>query len=141
MRRAVSTAYYALFHKVLAAGASRFMGAGTEHSPGYSILYRSFAHGRIKTVCEALDVASLGRNLARQLGRNSVSADMREFASHFVSLQNARHTADYDPGAEFARSDVERLLDAAEIAIAAFDRCNPDEQADVLALMLSNPRA
>jgi hypothetical protein len=28
-----------------------------------------------------------------------------------------------------------------EIAIAAFDCTNPDEQADVLALMLSNPRA
>ena len=141
MRRAVSTAYYALFHNVLAAGASRFMGAGTETSPGYSILYRSFADGRIKTVCEGLDVASLGRNLARQLGRNSVSADMREFASHFVSLQDARHVADYDPGAEFSPSAVEGLLDAAEIAFAAFDGTDPGKQADVLALMLSNPRA
>lgn len=68
----------------------------------------------MKSVCEALDVAALSRNLARQLGRRSVSADMREFASYFVALQHARHLADYDPGADFSPSSVERLVDAAK---------------------------
>jgi hypothetical protein len=95
----------------------------------------------MKSVCEALDVAALSRNLARQLGRRSVSADMREFASYFVALQHARHLADYDPGADFSPSSVERLVDAAEIAIAAFDRTDPEEQADALALLLTGPRA
>jgi uncharacterized protein (UPF0332 family) len=30
LRRAVSTAYYAVFHKILLAAAERFMGPGTE---------------------------------------------------------------------------------------------------------------
>jgi hypothetical protein len=117
------------------------LGPGSQSSAGYSILYRSFVHGRMKAVCEALDVPVLGKSLARQLRKKSVSSDMRAFAGQFAAFQDARHLADYDPTAEFSQSTVERLVDAAEIAIAAFDRVDPDERSDVLALMLSNPRA
>jgi hypothetical protein len=59
LRRAVSTAYYAVFHTILRAAALRFMGAGQENAAGYAILYRSFDHRHMKTVCEALDVSTL----------------------------------------------------------------------------------
>jgi hypothetical protein len=58
-RRAVSTAYYAVFHHILAAAAARFMGPGTEASGGYRLLYRGFNHGRMKTVCTALTAPAL----------------------------------------------------------------------------------
>lgn len=140
LRRAASTAYYALFHKVLRAGAKRFMGEGKEASPGYALLYRSFNHGRIKAVCESLNAATLNANLKRQLGRSAVSQDMRDFAYAFVALQEARHSADYDPVAVFLPSDVVALVGAADYAMAAFDRVAPNEQADVLALMPVNAR-
>ena len=35
---------------------------------------------------------------------------------------------------------VGTLVDMADLAMAAFDRTAPDEQADVLALMLTSPR-
>lgn len=94
LRRAVSTAYYAVFHAVLLAGAARFIGPDKTDTPGYSILYRSFAHGRIKAICEAVDVAALSRSLQHSLRRTAVSADMRVFAGNFVALQAARHRAD-----------------------------------------------
>ncbi len=117
------------------------MGSDKEGAPGYSILYRSFTHARMKAVCATLDVPVLGRNLAAQLCRTAVSDDMRAFAGNFVMLQIARHRADYDPVAEFSPLSALKFVEFAEIAIAAFDRTDPDEQADVLALMLSNPRA
>jgi hypothetical protein len=140
LRRAVSTAYYALFHTVLAAGSARFVGADKAGNPGYSIIYRSFAHGRMRSVCEAIDVSVLSRTLERNLRRTSVSLEARGFAGRFVVLQDARHLADYDPTETFIQTDVDELLDSAEIAIIAFAGIQRDEQSDILALMLSNPR-
>ena len=140
LRRAVSTAYYALFHRVLRAAASRFMGLDEENSAGYALIYRSFDHRHMKAVCEGLDVSTLKDSLKRQLGRNAVSQDMRRFASNFPVLQEARHLADYDPQGVFLHADVLSLIDTAAVAIEAFDRTTADEQADILALMLVRAR-
>src|SRR5258708_2364680 len=59
LRRAVSTAYYALFHKVLRSAAQRFMGPDQERRAGFTILYRSFDHRHMKLVCLALRVSTL----------------------------------------------------------------------------------
>ena len=55
LRRAVSAAYYALFHHVLRTGADRFIGTSRRHTAGYAMLYRSFAHARMKDVCQEID--------------------------------------------------------------------------------------
>ena len=141
LRRAVSTAYYALFHKVLRAAAERFMGSNKERSAGYRVLYRSFEHRHMREQCQALDVGVLSSKLQRQLRRRSVSADMREFASGFAALQEARHMADYDPAIEFLSSDALSLVAAADNAMAAFDRADPDEKADILALLMVRTQA
>ncbi len=140
LRRAISTAYYALFHKVLRAGAERFMGDGKQRSGGYGLLYRGFNHRRMKDVCESLDAPTLKRKVQEQLGRPAVSKEMRFFASTFVALQEARHLADHDPSIVFVLSDSADLVDVAGAAMTAFDLVAPDEKADVLALMLVNPR-
>ncbi len=116
LRRAVSTAYYALFHKVLQSGAECFMGPGKQRTAGYSLLYRSFNHGRMRSVCESLDVQTLSKNLQKQLGRTAVRHDMRDFAGAFVALQDERHVADYDPGRRFHPLDSEGLVYVAQFA-------------------------
>lgn len=141
LRRAVSTAYYALFHTVLQAAARRFMGPKQESSAGYALIYRSFDHRQIRTVCEALNVHTLKDSLKRQLGRSAVSPDMRNFANAFSLLQDARHLADYDPAAIFLLTDVFSLIGSADAAIEAFERVASVEQADVLALMLVKVRS
>jgi hypothetical protein len=65
---------------------------------------------------------------------------MRDFAGAFPTLQAARHRIDYDPAATFVPADVSSLIGEAETAIAAFDRVAPDEQADLLALMMVKVR-
>ena len=67
--------------------------------------------------------------------------DMRAFAGDFGDLQDARQRADYDPAASFSLSGAVKAVTLAETAMARFDRIPDDERADVLALMLLNPRA
>jgi uncharacterized protein (UPF0332 family) len=136
LRRAVSTAYYAVFHKILRTAADRFAGPDREQSGAYVMLYRSFDHGHMKRICEDLQVSTLRDKIKAQLRRDSVSQDTRDFAGNFPALQEARHLADYDPTIQFLPSDVASWIDVAEVAIEAFDRIASDEQADVLALLM-----
>ena len=117
------------------------MGSGAERSSGYGLIYRGFNHGRVRTVCRALNVAHLSPALQQQLGRVAVSMDMRAFAEDLGELQDARQLADYDPTSSFSLSDAVDAVTLAETAMARFDRIPGDERADVLALMLLNPRA
>ena len=66
---------------------------------------------------------------------------MRDFAAAFVALQDARNLANYDPQAVLSHSETIGVVEAAELALRAFDRAAPVEQADVLALMLVTSRA
>lgn len=136
IRRAISTAYYALFHKVAAATAGHFMGAERENSAGYVVLYRGLDHRHMKTVCLALKASTLRKNFREHLRRSAISQELRDFAETFPYLQDARHSADYDPSATFEPAEAEAYIDAAEAAIAALDRADPDERSDVLALLM-----
>jgi hypothetical protein len=125
-----------VFHKILCAAAHRFMGPGHEATAAYGILYRSFDHRHMNMVCEALKAPTLRDKFKRQLHRTVVSQDVRIFADNFSALQDARHLADYDPATRLLPSDVVSLIDDAVAAMAAFDRITPEEQAEVLALMM-----
>ena len=116
------------------------MGPGNEGKAGYALLYRGFNHNRMKAVCKALEVPRLGPNLQRQLGREAVSPDLREFAGAFVTLQEARHRAHYDPRAALTHADAIELVEFAHAAMQALGYNSATEQSDVLALMLANPR-
>jgi len=140
IRRALSTAYDALFHSVLAAAATRFMGADAQASAGYAILYRGFQHSEMKRICEEIDKSFLNRTYRECLKVHAVSRDMRDFAKGFTDLQVRRHAADYDPTSKFSASDVASSIDAAELAIASFERTTKQKQADVLALLLVGAR-
>lgn len=140
LRRAVSTAYYALFHKILRAAAARFVGPDQSATPAFSLIYRGFNHRGIRKVCEALRVSTLKGTYKHHLCREAVSQDMRDFAGAFTALQDARHLADYDPAIRFLPSDVSSLVDAAKVAVDTLDRVSRDEQTDVLALMMVGAR-
>lgn len=46
---------------------------------------------------------------------------IQDFGNSFVDMQKLRHTADYDPDAQFTRLQVLEIIIAAEDAIAALD--------------------
>ena len=136
LRRCISTAYYAVFHAVLTAGADRFFGAGNQDEVGYRVLHRAFDHGRMKSRCEQAAKPKLDTSEQERLGRTAFHADLRDFAQAFKRLQASRERADYDPRSDPTIAEAKAAIDDAERAIASFAAAPDDERSDLLALML-----
>ena len=84
IRRAISNAYYALFHALAASNAETLVGTpyGTVTTAAWSRVYRGLDHGLAR------------RELQRH--RHEFSAECQKFVDTFGDLQNLRHSADYD---------------------------------------------
>ena len=111
LRRAVSTAYYAMFHCL--AGAAANLLIGRHRSPAWHQVYRALEHGRARTACEHKRVMA------------GFPPEIRDFAKAFVMLQKARHQADYALEGRYDKLVVVEAIDRAENAIVQF------EQADI----------
>lgn len=105
LRRATSTAYYALFHQITRHGAISMTWAASEDD--ISEVARWFTHTGIRKAAGWVIAAGSPRaghliakeargpvNLLRQ-GAASVPAHLLTVAESFVELQDARHDADY----------------------------------------------
>ena len=112
LRRAVSTAYYALFHCLAATAADLLAGNGSR-GPEWHQVYRALEHGKARRACQQQEVM------------RTFPIDLRSFAKAFVDLQGARHEADYAPEGQYLKSEVLATVKMAEDAINEF------EQADV----------
>ncbi len=141
LRRAVSTAYYAVFHKILRLAAVRFVGGTQSHTAAYRLLYRGFDHSRVNEVCEGIDKPLMNKAFRDSLGRAAVSPGMRDFASAFRFLRDERQRADYDPAYRLKPIPVNEVIQLAETAMAALDTVVPEELADVLAMMMVKSRS
>ena len=131
LRRAVSTAYYAMFHALCTSNADTLIGtvrAGPQASPWLQA-YRALDHGTAKTL------------LSRYGSQHQASIGIRAFATAFSNLQEQRHDADYNPKRAFTRPEVERLLDRMETTAHAFWDVPLTERRDLAAyLLLSTKR-
>ena len=120
-RRAVSAAYYALFHLLAAEGAKNSV------PPGFSGLHervsRAFDHGRMRRVCDLFARGSWGSAPAvKPLVALPLSPDLVQVAEAFVALQDARHASDYDLGSTLAQRDAVRFVVLASDAFEAWAR-------------------
>jgi hypothetical protein len=52
LRRAISNAYYAVFHAVVTAAADDFVGMTHRDTPRYELVYRGVDHGSLRRLCE-----------------------------------------------------------------------------------------
>ena len=52
LRRAISNAYYAVFHAVVTEAADDFVGRTHRQTPRYALVYRSIDHKSLRGVCE-----------------------------------------------------------------------------------------
>jgi len=104
LRRAVSTAYYALFHLLIDESVAKWAVQRQR-----SVLARTFEHGRMKKVCEELKKsASSGA---------AVLPELENVARAFIQLQQSRHRADYDNSQPWSRTDA---LNELTLATEAF---------------------
>ena len=117
LKRAVSTAYYAMFHALSGSNADTLIGTaptGLDISLWLKI-YRTLDHREAKD------------RLASYRQQNPVP-DIQNFASVFSSTQAQRHNADYNPLRSFSRSEVDRLIARAEAATVAFRKLTAQQR-------------
>lgn len=110
LKRAMSTAYYAVFHQLCWNAADTFIGgqSAQRSTPAWRQVYRSVEHGFAKKQC---------RNTAKIC---LFPQEIQDIANTFVELQVERHAADYDPLHRLVRSEVKSEIDRAEQVIRGF---------------------
>ena len=116
LRRAVSTAYYAMFHALASSNADCLIGPPndslSEHA--WSRVYRGLNHDAAK------------RSL--QQDQRLFSPAIRRFADTFAQLQDQRHLADYEHSKVFTLSETLTWIDQAEDAIQNFMQTAAEER-------------
>jgi hypothetical protein len=136
LRRAVSAAYYALFHLLANEGASRFVPNSPERLRAQT--HRAFAHGEMKNACKQT-IKSSGALLGLLI--SPLEAELKTVAEVFVELQQQRHLADYDLSQSYNGIDVLGIIAKANTAISAWNRVRNTPNANVfLAALLLNSR-
>ena len=121
LRRAISSAYYALFHLLVDEACRVQIGALHNQAPFRQVLGRAFVHGVMKDACKSFGGGTLKKGVAKGLPAGfAIPAEIRELAETFVDLQECRHLADYDLTERFKRSDVLSLINQVEGRIQAF---------------------
>ncbi len=74
LRRAVSSAYYALFHFLVEEFCRAIVGSQHEQVPYRDTLGRAFEHDTMKYACKSFEGGTLPANIARSLPGNLVIA-------------------------------------------------------------------
>lgn len=116
LRRAVSAAYYALFHSLALAMAEHLLPEGSREER-YA-LTRSVTHDAIRVVCQwVTQRGSLPSHASQVVDRAAANQDLVDVASAYVELREARHEADYDHLAAFNKPRTLNLVDLARDAV------------------------
>ena len=121
LRRAISAAYYAVFHLLVDEACRVQIGAQHNQAPFRQVLGRAFAHGVMKEACKSFGGGTLKKGVAKGLPVGfTIPGEIRELADTFVDLQEKRHLADYDLTERFKRSDVLMLIKQVEQRVEDF---------------------
>lgn len=131
LRRAVSAAYYAIFHLLTTEAARNW-----KHPSQRDRFARIFDHGRMKTCSSRVS----SRPLPVEPSEIPIDADLKLVADSFVKLQQARHTADYDNSRVWSRTQVREVIVLAEDSMAAWSRIRQSEMAQDYLLDLMGTR-
>jgi uncharacterized protein (UPF0332 family) len=129
LRRAVSTAYYALFHLLIDEAVNHW---GIARHRGR--LARTFDHGSIKRVCDdyVRSFYSAGKPASERL--------LKDVAETFSELQLNRHTADYDNSFIWTKADAEEWIARTGVAFTCWDTIRTQDAAQDFLLSLFLPK-
>ena len=130
LRRAVSCAYYAMFHTLTLSNANTLIGASPADQQrwAWQQTYRAADH---RPTRNKLSSANLG---------DRFPGAIRRFRVAFADVQRVRHSADYDPHSDCAATDVSELIGRVETAIANFNQTPDTIRRDLAIHILTNVR-
>jgi uncharacterized protein (UPF0332 family) len=112
LRRAVSAAYYALFHLLTTEAAQNW-----KNESQRTRFARMFDHGRMRASSSKIS----SRPIPSDPAEVAPAKDLKLVADSFVMLQQARHTADYDNSKVWSRTQVYDIIAQTQYAMAAWN--------------------
>lgn len=140
VRRAISAAYYAVFHHLLTAAGDMYVGKTKQSTNDYALVYRSIDHGALRSLCQEAKKPNMPAKYQRHMPKSGLSQNIQAFASALLELQEKRHRADYDPVGRLKTSDAKLAIATARSAIVRFDRALEARRKRFLAFLLFPPR-
>lgn len=140
LRRAISAAYYAIFHATLAAAADLYVGATKRTTSQYALVYRSVDHKELREIASRMIAPTLSIKLLPYSPLAGFDANIRAFAQAVVDLQEKRHDADYNPSVRLKTTDAVLAVGVARDALRRFRTARPDSRDSFLALLLFKVR-
>ena len=131
LRRAVSAAYYALFHLLASAGAE-IVGPGRPAELRNRVR-RAFTHEGMKAACAGFLSGKLQDLPAdiRSLIAPPLEPEFALLAKAFIELQQARHVADYDFSRSMTREEALAKINLADSAFGAWDQVRRSDNVNV----------
>ena len=107
LRKAISCAYYALFHALCNCVAEQWIGFDEElrGSDAWVLAYRLLEHGKIKAACIKISNSKI------------IPQELKTVAQVFLIVQSMRHRADYDPRSRFSLVGTLEAINSVEEAI------------------------
>jgi uncharacterized protein (UPF0332 family) len=128
IRRAISIAYYSLFHFLLDEASGILVGASQNDKSLRHLLSRCFVHSRMVSACTR--IVGLVKNptsaspaytpFARSI--QNQANDLQVVAKTFKDLQEHRHRADYDLREHYTRAQALKSIADVEDAMRAWKR-------------------
>jgi hypothetical protein len=140
LRRALSTAYYALFHLLISEATQLW-----KRPQDRTELARTFEHTHMKTVCDRT-VHELNRKL-KSTGTSGgpieeveIRRNLHFVAKTFLELHQERENADYNYSGVWTRSDAEAKVDAVASAFKAWETIRKEDIAQRFLFELLNKK-
>lgn len=128
--RAVSTAYYAVFHALAKSCAGILLPSIDRNSEAYERIYRALDHGPLRAVFAAKRGALNDREALQKIGEIT------------VELQSQRHRADYLPPRRdvLSREQAKTLVDQAGEAVKRIECLSNEDRTTLATLLLFKSR-
>ena len=137
LRRAVSTAYYALFHLLISEATLNWSRVDLR-----SALGRVFEHGNMKSASEKL-VSDFNTELKKNPPPSpelTISKHLHTVADTFIQAQQKRNDADYDTSKEWTQTDVLTQIGAVAVAFNSWNAIREEPVAQVYLVSLLGRR-
>ena len=129
LRRAASTAYYVLFHCLAKSCADLLLGGdgADKGQMAWRQTYRALEHGAAKSACSDGIMSKFPKAI-------------EDFANAFVTMQEKRHSADYDPLVKLTKSEVLQDIGLVEQTVRDFMKESKKDRRAFCALVLFKKR-
>ena len=112
LRKAISAAYYAMFHALANGNADTLVGStpNVRTSAEWTRTQRALNHGTVRA------------QMSKSIEMAAFDTAIQDFSNTFLALQPQRHEADYNPNPDrpFRRSETVQDIQRARAAIEAF---------------------